>query len=175
MGRPVVVGGSPGCGKTTLCAELAELDENGVHLHTDDFFGYLAHRIDPSKPNSRAQNETVVGAYCSAAAVFVEGGYSVYVDGVIGPWLHAEILSSLGSFDYILLHASLPETLSRIADRNHQASARPSVAERMHHQFEEVLEEYSAHVIHSDRHTVSELVDAVRARLQSGKCTIGDA
>ena len=173
--RPVLICGSPGCGKTTLCSKLAELDEKGVHLHTDDFFGYLAHKIDPSKPSSRAQNVTVVRAYCSAARAFVEDGYFVFVDGVIGPWLHSMIFSLLGPFDYILLHASLPETLSRIANRSSQASAHPSVAERMHQQFEDVLEDYSANVIHSDQYTTDELVGVVQARLRSGKCTISDA
>jgi len=107
--------------------------------------------------------------------MFVEGGYSVFVDGVIGPWLHPMIFSILGPFDYVLLHASLPETLSRIGNRSAQASARPSVAERMHRQFERVLDAFSANVVYSDRYTASELVDAVRAKLRSGKCTIGGA
>jgi hypothetical protein len=34
-----------------------------VHLETDDFYRFLAHRIDPSKPESHTLNTSIVKAF----------------------------------------------------------------------------------------------------------------
>ena len=167
---PVVIGGSPGCGKTTLCKVLADTEELGVHLETDYFFRFFANRIDPSTVESRLQNEAAVSAYCAAARAYSDRGYSVFVDGVIGPWLLEEIAAGIGSFHYLILHASLPVTLSRITNRSAQPSAHPSLAARMHRQFEEAIDGYSANVIQTNHLGIDELVAIVRKKIRSGDC-----
>lgn len=168
----LVIGGSPGCGKSSLCAHLAEQDPRGVHLETDRFFGFLAHRIDPSQPESKAQNETVVRAYCDAARRFDDGGYQVYLDGVIGPWLLALLRSALGPFDYALLHAPLELTLKRLRERPGQESARPSVATRMHVQFAACVADYEPHVLATQRSSIAETAAMLRQRRASGQLRI---
>ena len=173
--HPVIVGGSPGCGKTTLCRHLSQRDETGIHLQTDYFFRFIAHCLDPSKPESKAQNEAVIEAYCAAAKAFSEKGFAVYIDGVIGPWHHALITSALGPFHYILLHAPLPLTLKRVSQRQSQSSAHPSVVERMHPQFESALERYADNLVLTGDAEPDELMSIVLAKIQSGRCVVGAA
>ena len=172
---PVVIGGSPGCGKTTLCKHMSQLEKSSVHLQTDHFFHFIAHLIDPSRPESKKQNEAVIDAYCRAANAFSESGYTVYVDGVIGPWHHSHLVSVLGSFHYILLHAPLSVTLARISQREDQSSAHPSVVERMHPQFESILEDFSDNLVSTDGLSVEALAPIVLSKIRSGRCVIGAA
>lgn len=169
---PVVVGGSPGCGKTTLCALLSQQDDNGVHLRTDDFFGYIAHCVDPSTPESHQQNEAVKRSYCAAARAFVDAGYTVYIDGVVGPWHLRDLASELGPYHYILLHSPLDVTISRMFERTTQGSAHPSIAERMHPQFEALLGEYAHHVVMSDAEDPEALAERARNLVQSEACIV---
>lgn len=146
----MIIGGTPGAGKTSVAAWLAEQSSRAVHLKTDYFFDFVRHKLDPSKPESKQQNETVVRAYLSAAKRYAEGGYSVFLDGVIGPWLLPQICGEFERFDYVILHASETVTLNRIAARRSQTSAKASVALRMHAQFEQAFDAYPSHVVHTD-------------------------
>ena len=154
-----IISGTPGSGKTWLSAHLAKRETKGVHLETDRFFHFLAHRIDPSVPTAHAQNLTVVRAYTSAALAYSDGGYAVYLDGVIGPWMLNQVRALVPHFDYVLLHASLDTVLARAARRPRQRSATEDVIRRMHAQFEGVLEAYRSHVIDTDGKSIAQVVD----------------
>ena len=171
----VVISGTPGSGKSSLSRLLAEQDSQGVHLHSDDFFAYLSHRIDPSLPESKAQNTAVARAYLAAAIEYDKGGYQVNLDGVIGPWWFELMTTMLGEFDYLLLHAPLALTLERIRDRVGQASARPSVATRMHAQFSAIAAEYSGHLIDTDSLTLDEVAARFRRKRDNGELRISAA
>lgn len=79
-----IISGTPGAGKTSLARLLSLSEPKGVHIESDVFFRFLAHRVDPSLPDAQEQNLTVVRAYVAAANQYSAGGYSVYLDGVIG-------------------------------------------------------------------------------------------
>ena len=68
-------------------------------METDVFFHFLAHRIDPSQPESKDRNVTVINAYTKAAVEYAAGGYSVFMDGVIAPWLLPLISPVLKNFE----------------------------------------------------------------------------
>src|SRR5207248_3361689 len=92
----LILSGPPGVGKTTVAAILSETWEKSVHLEVDRFLhairgGYVA----PWKPESSQQNETVMNAVAHSAAIYAEGGYTVIVDGVVGPWFLDTFLAAL--------------------------------------------------------------------------------
>ena len=163
-----IVSGTPGSGKTNLCSYLAERDSRGVHIESDHFFRFLSHGLDPSTTESKTQNEIIVRSYAAATKVYSDGGYSVYLDGVIGPWLFPLLMPILGKFEYVLLHASLHITLARIKNRSGQDSATPGVAMRMHKQFSNVVNKYSRHVIDTGTLSIDAVAMEIEARRVNG-------
>lgn len=140
MARITVISGCPGSGKTTLSKRLANSSAMGVRIDTDTFYGFLAHRIDPSTPEAEPQNTTVVKAFLKASASFLRDGHDVYIDGVLGPWWLELMKQELTAFQYAILHASEEAVLGRTAERakSTQASANPALVKIMHAQFEQL-------------------------------------
>jgi predicted kinase len=164
----VVISGTPGSGKTSVSRLLSANDPHGVHLESDTFFRFLSHRIDPSDPDAQVQNKTVVRAYIAAAMEYAAGGYTVYLDGVIGPWLLPTITSTFSRFDYVLLHTPLNEALSRVKARQTQPSASSGVVIRMHEQFSAIFTEFHNHVIETNGKSIRQIADEFLARSAEG-------
>ena len=171
--KPLLIGGSPGTGKTTVTRALADGDEHAVCIETDVFFDFVRHRIHPAEPESHSQNHTVISAYCQAARAYADGGYQVYLEGVLGPWFLPVVRSSLDcDFDYIILHASLAEVQRRVAARTTQAYVSPGVIEGLHPQFEKLLADYPDHVIHTDSTDIDTIVSSIQQRRAMGASVI---
>ena len=170
--RPLIVSGCPGAGKSTVTRRLAAMCDRGVRVDTDAFFDFIAHPIDPSKPASAKQNESVVRAWCATASAFVSGGYDVFVDGVIGPWWFPVIRSVLGKFDFVLLTVPLEVSLARVHAREGQPGARPSVVERMYPQFARLADEFASQSIETDGLDIASTVQRVLALQTSGRCRV---
>ncbi|NJN51227.1 MAG: AAA family ATPase [Gammaproteobacteria bacterium] len=165
----VVISGPPGAGKSTLAATLAERCATGVHLHSDDFYRYLSHPLDPSTPASKSQNETVVDAFLAAANAYAGGGFEVYLDGVIGPWWLPTLKATLPDFRYVMLMIDLDSALHRTARRGSQPSATPRVVREMHRQFARDASRYAASIIDTTGlSTDAVLVEYVRRMSQGG-------
>ena len=167
-GRLVIITGSPGTGKTTAAALVAQessLDKS-IHMHTDDFYRYLSKgAIPPHLPESHKQNGIVIDAFLQAAKCFASSGYDVIVDGIIGPWfLEPWIQLSQNGFDvhYIILRASKEETLKRALERpklNQETNA--ELVETMWSQFSN-LGRYEGHVIETSNLTIAETVSVIK-------------
>jgi len=81
MPRVTIVTGAPGTGKTTFSKRLAAESVRGIHLVSDVFYGFPAHPIDPTKPESQEHNSAIVCAAGRAAGAFAKlgpfGGHAI--------------------------------------------------------------------------------------------------
>lgn len=142
MTAPVLLlTGPPGVGKTTTARILADRLERSVHLAADHFFDYIRSGfVEPWKPESQEQNETVMGIVADVAGAYAAAGYVTIVDGIIIPGFFYEplrdSLQSAGhAVSYAVLRAPLPVCLARAGSRASQPLADPQVVERLWHDF----------------------------------------
>src|SRR6187549_377244 len=122
MAAIVIVTGTPGAGKTTLCERAAKAHPHGVHIVADVFFTFRAHPISPILPEAHPQNGAAITAVSRAAAAFASHGYEVFVDGIIGPWflpvVAAEVADTGHAIDYVVLRVDVEEAVRRTSGRS---------------------------------------------------------
>jgi predicted kinase len=122
-GAVIILAGPPGAGKSTTAASLAATFPTSVHLRTDDFWHYIvAGGIPPYLPESDAQNHTVVEVIAGAAFTYAAGGFTVIVDGIVGPWMLGHYGRARAGhpgipLHYIVLRPDRAETLRRAQRR----------------------------------------------------------
>ena len=168
MSNVVIVSGSPGSGKTTLCESLAASRQDGVHLASDFFYEFLSHRLDPTTPESHRQNTVIIRAVASAALAYAKGGYEVYLDGVIGPWFLPEFrpfLEPAVATHYVVLKASLGEANARV--RGREGPGLSPIVGAMQPKFMD-LGPLSRHAVDAENRSKDELLSEVSAGLESG-------
>lgn len=180
-GRMIIITGSPGTGKTTaadLVARESDL-EKSVHMHTDDFYGYLSKgAIPPYLPESNEQNRIVIEAFLEAANRYVQGGYDVIVDGIIGPWALKPWLNVAQAdyeVHYIVLRADKEETMRRAISRTKLGKeANTKLVEIMWPQFCD-LGIYEENVIETTLHAIKDTVSAIKEKVASGTAQLHGA
>ena len=139
MASITIVSGCPGSGKTTLAHRLASLAERGLHLLSDTFYQFPARAIDPATPAAHQQNTTVIRAIGRAAGSFAEDEYTVFLDGVIGPWflpVLARELPDSTPLEYVVLQIELGQALERVRERQGRGASGTVI--RMHQEFAEL-------------------------------------
>ena len=70
-------------------------------------------------PGTSRQNGTIIGAIVAAAVQFADGGYDMFVDGIIGPWVPPHWLQFAGRgrpVHYFVLNVSSVPGASSVLD-----------------------------------------------------------
>ena len=169
----VIVSGCPGSGKTTLANALARLRPQGLHLLSDVFYRFPAAPIEPTHPESQQQNTVIMRALGRSARAFAEGGYDVFLDGVIGPWflpVLREELSGSGPVSYLLLHVPEPEALRRVRSRQG-----PGASAQVRHMAAAFTDApgFQGHRIHAAGLSPEEVLEVAEQGLSSGRFLLG--
>lgn len=174
-GTIVILTGPPGAGKSTTAASLTASYPKAVHLHSDDFWHYIVSGgIPPFLPESDSQNHTVLDVIAGAASTYAQGGFTVVVDGIVGPWMldhFRRILRDRPDLElhYIALRPSREETLARAQRRTSpDALVDEAPIVSLWDQFTE-LGELEACAIDTTHHSAAETVVAVADAVASGQ------
>jgi tRNA uridine 5-carbamoylmethylation protein Kti12 len=166
-GNVLILTGSPGAGKSTTARSLVAASSGpAVHLHSDDFIRKRA--IPPYLPESRAQNDVVIGVLAQAAAGYAKGNYFVVVDGIVGPWFIHPFRRLRLPLHYIVLRPALEVAVERCRTRDGDTLTDPDVMRGLHHQFS-MLNEFESYVIDTVAQSPDQTLAAVEAAPLSGR------
>ncbi|MBN9434239.1 MAG: AAA family ATPase [Bosea sp.] len=147
-GEILILTGPPGSGKTTAAATLAALPGSAkVHLHSDDFWGFIRHgAIAPYLAEADSQNRVVMNVLAGAVAGFARGGFFVVLDGIIGPWFLPAFAGIDVPLHYVVLRPDLDEAIARCQSRGGDTLTDPATITDLHGQFA-ALGPYERHAL----------------------------
>ena len=156
-GEVLILTGPPGSGKTTTAQAIAgEPTSPKVHLHADDFWYFLKYgAIAPYLPEAHSQNRMVVNIVAKAAEGYASGGYSVVLDGIIGPWFLEPFRALAVPLHYIVIRPPLDVAIRRCRERGADALD-PQAITSLHRQFSS-LGELERHVLPTAQHGREEM------------------
>jgi hypothetical protein len=173
--EPILVTGPPGAGKSTVAALVAQAFPIAALVPGDAFFAFWSQGfVEPWRPESHAQNQTILAAAGAAVGAYSRGGCQVVYDGVLGPWLLPAFLagSGLTQVHYVVLLPPLEICLNRVAGRVGHPFADPAAARQMHAEFARADVD-PRHVVADGDADAASVAAHVLARVREGSVRLG--
>jgi predicted kinase len=168
----IILSGPPGAGKTTVAPFVAGEFDLSVHLPMDDFFHFIrTGYIAPFLAEATPQNDVVIDALAHAASRYALGGYTVVLDGIVGPWyldVFVDVARASGvGLHYVVLRPPAEVAMARATGRNPSELTDPVPIAGMYAVLQD-LGPYEAHVIDSGTVDASAAARRVLAGLRAG-------
>jgi hypothetical protein len=121
-GMLLILTGPPGAGKTTVGALIAGESPLSACIHSDWFWTTIVNgHIPPWEVAADAQNRAVVRAAAAAGVRMANAGFTVVLDGILGPWhfepLIEELAQSTAPVNYAVLRPDGGTCLARARER----------------------------------------------------------
>jgi len=174
----VILSVAPGSGKSSVARLLASKNERAVNLHTDDFYRYIsAGYVAPYLPEAHEQNAVIAKVMAACAAEYAGGGYTVYVDGIIGPWLLEPWRQAAQQAEvyYVILRPSLETAISRATARiGERDLTDATIVRHMWQQFAD-LGDYERNTIDTTKQTVNESAETIQKMISDGQFRLSRA
>ena len=161
--RLLLLAGPPGAGKTAVANHLATTAlSQTVHVPTDHLYVWIKAGFEiPYLPGAATQNAVIERVMIAIARAYLDGGYDVIVEGILGPWA----LPAFAELDYtyVVLRPSLDVALARATARTAGALTKIEPITGLYRAFEN-LGELETSVIDSSAQTIEQSAAAVGAR-----------
>jgi len=164
-GAVIVVSGPPGSGKSTVATALAGRCEYGVFLRGDDLWAAIRSGfVEPWLPEAEHQNSVVIDAMAAACARFADGGYTVVLDAVVGPWYLERLVDGLRPAGvptyYAVLRPDEATAVERATGRADHSFTDPEPVRQMYREFAH-LGALESHVVDTTTLSPAEVIGAV--------------
>jgi len=172
----IVVSGPPGAGKSTVAAVLAERCARGVLLRGDDMWSAVRSGfVEPWLPEAAHQNTVIIDAMAAACARFADGGYTVVLDAVVGPWYLEQLLEGLRPAAvptfYVVLRPDEATAVERATGREDHSFTDPEPVRQMYREFTQ-LGALESHVIDTTTMAGDEVADLVQSGVNDDRFRI---
>lgn len=164
-----LITGPAGSGKSSISKALASKFERSAIIEVDT----LRHMIKGGYVRPWPYNEEVelqlslsVKNACDIATNFLEKGFSVFIDDVVGEKILKQYSDFFNNrnFKTFLLMPSLESLLKRFDDRGDDKELRERTIE-LHKKFSEKQDEFNWQVINSSNQTLEETAEEVYKRI----------
>ena len=121
-GTLLILTGPPGAGKTTVGALIASESPLSACVHSDWFWTTIVNgHIPPWERAADDQNRAVIRAAAAAGVRMANSGYTVVLDGILGPWhfepLSEELADCAAPVHYAVLRPDSDTCLARARGR----------------------------------------------------------